>query len=137
MLGTLEAALSDFQEGYLFDVKRLITGDVFSDILDQSQHLLHSGYHQAAMVLGGAVLEDTLRSLCSRHDIDTPSKPKLDKMNADLAKAGCYTKLVQKRITGIADVRNSAAHGKWDEFSEDDVRDALSWIVRFVGDNCG
>ena len=42
-------------------------------------------------------------------------------MNSDLAKAGIYNKLQQKRITALADIRNSAAHGKPEEFSGDDV----------------
>jgi hypothetical protein len=46
---------------------------------------------------------------------------KLDKMNADLAKAGAYNKLVQKQITALADIRNDAAHGHYDQFSKDDV----------------
>lgn len=132
MKGVLRAALDDYRNDYLFDVKRLIAGDVFSDILEQSRHLLENGYFQAAMVLAGSVLEDTLRSLCTKNSVAVPPKPKLDQMNSDLAKAGEYTKLIQKRITAIADVRNSAAHGKWTDFSQSDVEDALAWIERFV-----
>ena len=69
MQGVLRAAIDDYQNEYLFDVKRLIAGDVFSDILEQSRHLLSNDYFQAAMVLTGAVLEDTLRSLCTQNGI--------------------------------------------------------------------
>jgi hypothetical protein len=134
MQGVLRAALDDYRNDYLFDVKRLITGDVFSDILEQSRHLLETGYFQAAMVLAGSVLEDTLRSLCTKNGIVLSAKPKLDQMNSELAKAGEYPKLIQKRITAIADVRNSAAHGNWSDFKQSDVEDALVWIERFVED---
>ncbi len=46
---------------------------------------------------------------------------KLDKTNADLAKAGVINKLVQKQITAWADIRNSAAHGRAHQFKPDDV----------------
>jgi len=53
-------------------------------------------------------------------------------MNADLAKAGIYNKLQQKRITALADIRNSAAHGKPEEFSEDDVKRMIEEIEQFL-----
>jgi hypothetical protein len=39
-------------------------------------------------------------------------------MNAALAKAGKYNKLMQKRITALADIRNSAAHGNFNQFTQ-------------------
>lgn len=56
-------------------------------------------------------------------------------MNADLAKAGVYGKLLQKRITALANIRNSAAHGHPGEFSADDVRDMIRDVERFVREN--
>ena len=53
-------------------------------------------------------------------------------MNADLAKAGVYNKLTQKRITAIADIRNNAAHGNWDQFDRADVKDMIDWVANFV-----
>ncbi|HAS23818.1 MAG TPA: DUF4145 domain-containing protein, partial [Idiomarina loihiensis] len=55
-------------------------------------------------------------------------------MNAGLAKIGIYTRLQQKRITAIADIRNSAAHGKWTEFTEADVVDMIKDVQRFLSD---
>ena len=53
-------------------------------------------------------------------------------MNSDLAKAGIYNKLQQKRITALADIRNSAAHGKPEEFSGDDVIMMIRDIKQFL-----
>ena len=53
-------------------------------------------------------------------------------MNADLAKAGVYNKLVQKRVTTLADLRNKAAHGEWTAFGEQDVREMVSAVRRFM-----
>ena len=53
-------------------------------------------------------------------------------MNADLAKAGVYNSLMQKRITALAAIRNSAAHGKPNEFTRDDVSAMIRDVERFV-----
>lgn len=59
-------------------------------------------------------------------------KEKLDWMNAALAKAQVYTPLTQKKITALADIRNSAAHGKWTAFTQDDVGEMLKWTTDFL-----
>jgi hypothetical protein len=70
--------------------------------------VLASTHARAAAVVAGVVLETTLRKLCGDNNI---AVGKLDKMNADLAKATVYDKLVQKDITWLAGIRNNAAHG--------------------------
>lgn len=82
---------------------------MFGDLLEQSEHLLEQGYYQAAAVLAGGILEDSLRKLCQTHGVSIPAKPKIDAMNSELTKKGIYSVLVQKRITWLADIRNKAA----------------------------
>jgi hypothetical protein len=102
-IGVLRALLSDLDAGQLHDVQRIVRGEVFLDFLDQAKYLLSEGYHVAAAVLAGGVLEDALRKLCSNHSIDLPDNPKLNRMNDDLMKAGEYEVLVHKQITVWAD----------------------------------
>ena len=59
---------------------------------------------------------------------------KVEKMNADLAKAGIYNVLVQKRVTWLADIGNKAAHGIVAGFEVADVRDMIAQVERFVAD---
>jgi hypothetical protein len=56
-------------------------------------------------------------------------------MNADLAKDGVYTKLVQKQITAWANIRNSAAHGNPDEFTEQDVINMITDVRQFLANH--
>jgi hypothetical protein len=83
-------------------------------------------------VIAGVVLETAIRRMCQDHGIDVG---KLDKMNADLAKAGIYNSVVQKRIIALAAVRNSAAHGKREEFTKDDVSAMIRDVERFLAFN--
>jgi hypothetical protein len=85
---------------------------------------------KAAAVVAGVVLETTMRKLCGDNSIPVG---KLDKMNADLAKASVYDKNVQKEVTWLTGIRNSAAHG--DPVSEADARDMIVRVRRFVTDH--
>lgn len=136
-IGILKAAKEDYELGYVQDIRNLVIAELFSDLLEQASELLEAGYYGPAAVLAGAVFEDNLRKLCSIHSVELSDKPKLDYMNAQLAKVNVYNKLTQKRITAIADIRNSAAHGKWSEFTVEDVVDMIKWITNFTETHLG
>lgn len=125
------AAQDDYDGGFLVSTTNLVAAELFDDQLAQASELLRNGYVLASAVVAGTVLETTLRRLCEVHNLPAG---KLDKMNADLAKANVYTLLVQKRITSLADVRNNAAHGKIENFSKEDVQDLIDYTHRFAAD---
>jgi hypothetical protein len=131
----LQAASRDYASGMLFDVRSLVAAELFVDFLDQAKHLLENGFHVPAASLAGAVLEDGLRKLCTKHSIPIPDKTKIDSLNADLARAGVYSKLVQKNITAYADIRNNADHGRFDQFKRDDVESMIAWTNRFLAEH--
>jgi hypothetical protein len=81
----LLAAKDDYEGGYLNKIRDLIQSQVFESELEQAQELFRAGYLCAAAVIAGVVLETTLRQMCQDHRIGVG---KLEKMNADLAKAG-------------------------------------------------
>jgi hypothetical protein len=114
----LLAAKDDYEGGYLSSLKLLVQSDIFDSELEQAQELFDAGYLTAAAVVAGVVLETGLREMCSERSI---AIGKLDRMNAELAKAGAYNKLRQKQITALADIRNSAAHGHPESFQKEDV----------------
>ncbi len=136
-IGILTAAKEDLEHGYVQDIRNLVAAEMFSDLLDQASELLEAGYSGPAAVLAGAALENNLRKLSSLANVNLPDNPKLDFMNAQLAKVGTYNKLTQKRLTAIADIRNSAAHGKWGEFTSEDVGDMIKWIMSFIETHLG
>jgi hypothetical protein len=123
------AAKEDFEGGYLASVRNLVQAEVFETELEQAKELLQSGYFPAAAVVAGVVLEANLRQLCASKNLP-PGK--LDRMNTDLAKAGAYNSLVQKRITALAAIRNSAAHGDHSAFKKEDVVSMIDEVERLV-----
>jgi len=128
-VSVFDAAREDFEGGYLVSIHDLVQAEVFDSELEQASELLKSGYSVAAAVVAGTVLETAIRSLCSKNNIQ---HSKLDKMNADLAKAGAYSGLMQKRITHLAGVRNAAAHGNKEEFKAYDVGAMISEVEQFL-----
>lgn len=127
----MAGAKEDYAGGYCSPARSLIQAEVFDSELDQATELLNSGYHPAAAVIAGVVLETTIRQMCDEEGI---VHGKLDKMNSDLTKAGRYNVLVQKQVTALADLRNKAAHGQNDQFSKDDVKNMIAEISRFVAE---
>lgn len=123
------AAKDDFQGGYLVSIKNLVQADLFDSELDQARELLSNGYRGPAAVVAGVVLETSLKDLCDQQSIP---HGKMDKMNSDLAKAGLYNKLQQKKITALADIRNSAAHGDWQSFSDTEVTEMIRDVESFL-----
>ena len=119
----------DYEKGLISSIKYLIEANVFDTELEQAKELLSNKYKLAAAVIAGVVLETALRSLCDKMKIP---HGKLDKMNADLAKAGTYNSLKQKKITALANIRNSAAHGKDIDFTHENVENMIRDIESFL-----
>jgi len=130
--GIFRAAKSDYEGGYLFKIESLVSAEVIDDVLEQAQHLLDNEYKDPAAVIARVALETTLKKLC---DKNTLPKGKLDKMNADLAKAGVYNISMQKQITAWAGKGNDAAHGNWDNYTKEDVADMINGVQRFIAEN--
>jgi hypothetical protein len=134
IVGIFEAAKRDIEEGIIFDVRALIAAELLGDFMEQATELLKAGYFVPAASLAGAVLEDGLRKLCEKHRIEIPERPGINKLNSELYRNNVYNKLINKRITSIADIRNNADHGHADEFKMEDVDEMLKWIERFFAD---
>ena len=104
-----------------------------------AEYLLSEDYKDPAAVMAGSVLEEHLRQLCLKNNIEVEIesqgkvKPKkADRLNSELAKAEIYSKLDQKAVTTWLDLRNKAAHGKYDEYTKEQVQNMLHGIIEFL-----
>jgi hypothetical protein len=131
-LGVLHAAKDDIESGWVGRRDLLLTADAFGSLLEQAEHLLSSKYKDAAAVLTGAVLESSLRKLCDKRGVAYTSKETMEPLNVKLAKDGAYQRMTQKMITTWGELRNNAAHGDFDKYSEADVRQMHQWVSGFV-----
>ena len=139
VVGVLEGLYKDLDADYLKSLSEIIHGDIFSDYLEMGEYLLEEHYYVAAAVIAGVTLEEHLRTLCIKNEIDIEIKrqnrirPKpADLMNADLSREKIYPKTRQKQITYWLGIRNDAAHGKKDNFTEEQVRMMIIGIRDFI-----
>ena len=138
-IAILEAIRDEIAGGWLVGIKSLVSAELFADFLEMAEHLLETGYKDPAAVMGGSVLEEHLRQLCHKAGIDVEedrdgkSVPrKADRLNAELTKVDIYTKLDQKLITAWLDLRNNAAHGKYDGYTAEQVKQMLMGVTEFM-----
>lgn len=132
--GILRAVREDVLGGYLVNVKTLISAEVFTDFLQMAEHLLECGYKDPAASLCGAVLEDGLRRIAAKASVKVRSREDLTSLNHKCADAGVYSRLVQRKIQVWTDVRNSADHGEFHNYAEQDVQDMLKGVAQFLAD---
>lgn len=140
VIGVTEALLDDVRAGYVLSVVELAHADVFGDFLEMAQHLCDTKYKDASAVIAGSALEAHLRNLCQKTGIPVQTtKPngdvvpkKADGMNSDLAASTVYSKLDQKNETAWLDLRNKAAHGLYNEYTQEQVAILVTSIRDFI-----
>lgn len=143
IVGIFWAAYEDYKNGLLDDLQLRIEGGVACDYLQQAELLMddkedvdHS--YIPAAVLTGAVLEKYLRTLCDKQEPpigvnNENGKPKkAQRMLDDLKKVGVFTPVEAKQVGAWLAIRNSAAHGKEDEFSRSDVSSMIRGVTDFL-----
>jgi hypothetical protein len=135
----LKAIRAEIAGGWLVGVKALVAAELFADFVEMAEHLLDTGYKDPAAVMIGSVLEGHLRQLCVTNGIPVEDEKegraiprKADRLNADLAKAEVYSKLDQKQITAWLELRNNAAHGKYELYTSEQVGQVRHGVVEFM-----
>ncbi len=141
--GIFKGAMQDFKAGMFDNLKLEIESNVSCDFLGQANALLNDkelvdySYLPAAVLIG-AVLEKTLRSLCENANpkIETVNEngraKKMSAMIEDLKKAGIINEIRKRQLETWNAIRNSAAHGKIEEFTKEQVAAMLQGVQDFM-----
>ena len=143
LYGIFKGAYQDFKAGMFDNLKLEIESNVSCDFLGQANALLNDkelvdySYLPAAVLIG-AVLEKTLRSLCENANpkIETVNEngraKKMSAMIVDLKKAGVINEIRSRQLETWNAIRNSAAHGKIEEFTKEQVAAMLQGVQDFM-----
>jgi hypothetical protein len=138
LVGILKGVQRDIQTGLLRDIRSVLHAEVFAGYLEMAEHLLNEGYKDAAAVLIGATLEDSLRKLAVKRSVPTTGQNAnsltIDPLNVALAKDGAYNALIQKQVTSWANLRNDAAHGNFTAYDDQQVKQMLLFVQKFCAD---
>lgn len=140
--GILNSIKTEIDNGWLITLKGLVSAELFSDFIEMADYLLKESYKDPAAVMIGSVLEEHLRQLCNKNGIATEDirsgklvPKKADLLNAELASSDIYNKLDQKNVTAWLDLRNKAAHGKYEEYNQQQVEFMLQTVTEFITRN--
>jgi hypothetical protein len=128
--GVLAGALDDLEKGFLIGQEFLIAGEVFDSILEQAKDLNKKDYKDPAAVLTRVVLEDAIRRLARREGLDDTQKA--SQINDNLKKLGIYPQAQWRFIQAWLDIGNAAAHGKFNEYTKDDVTNMIDGVEQFL-----
>lgn len=128
--GLLVGSLDDLENGFLTNQEFLIAGEIFDSVLEEAKHILDAGYKDPAAVLGRVVLEDSLKRLAREEQIDDAKKASV--LNEELKKAGRYNQPQWRQIQVWLDIGNDAAHGNFNNYTKEQVKDQIDGIERFI-----
>lgn len=131
-VGILKGAKDDIEGGHLKKLEALVSADIFTDFLDMAEHLLQQGYKDPAAMLVGAVLEDGLRRIAVNKKVPLKNKEDISSLDTKLADAEVYTRLTQKKIRVWKEIRDNAAHGKFEEYESESVEDMVKGVTDFL-----
>lgn len=130
----LAAVREDVVNGYLARYADLVSAAVFADFIDMADHLHGSGYKDPAASLTGAVLEDGLRRIVDNAGLARKKSDGIDALNKKCFDAGLYNALTQSTVDTWRILRNSADHGKFADYTPDDVKAMIQGVRRFLTD---
>lgn len=131
-IGILKALKEDLELGYLTRVRDLVSAEIFTDFIEMAQHLLDNNYKDSTASLVGAVLENGLRQIAQKHTIEVKSGDDIGSLNTKLADKEVYNRLVQKQIQAWKAIRDSADHGKFNDYKSEDAKSMLEGVQRFL-----
>lgn len=138
-------AEQEYENSILDNSEEMITAEKLADYLSPVDELLRKGQpgqydHALAAVVCGAVLEDALRRLCDRQipqimtDMPNGRSKALYTLIHDLQNANAFNRLKAQQLYVWAQIRNSAVHGSFDDFSRDNVEHMVKDVRNFLAD---
>jgi len=136
-LGILRAAKEDIESGVLHKVVDIVSAEIFDDFLDMAEYLLENKYKDPAASLIGAVLENELRRMCRGNDIPVKSDDNIGSLNQKLFQKPVYGKPQMRQISIWQAIRDSADHGKFEDYNAESVKNMLEGVRNFLASQLG
>lgn len=126
--GILMSALNEVKSGFLYEIIHILSAEFFDNILDQSKELLNKGYKDPAAILGRVIIENTLKDLCKRNNIQLNEGEMASSLKEKLKNNNAFTLPQFKVCRTYIEIGNDAAHGNFDKYSQDDIKKMFEYI---------
>jgi len=127
----VEAVESRF-ESSLFDIHAIVQADLFDDELDSAAELSRKGFHRAAGVIAGVVLEGHLVEICAQHKLSVPKNGSIGQLNDLLKGAEIIDVPTWRGIQRLADIRNLCDHKKADDPKKEIIQELIEGVRKVI-----
>ena len=132
-INILQAAKEEIEGGWLFTVEGQVSAEIFADFIALAKEALDDNKDVAA-VLACAALEDALKRVAIKENLDVDDKDMSEVINALKAKGvikGAQAPIVQSYVK----LRNKAFHAEWDKFDKESVSSVIGFTEQFLLSN--
>jgi len=129
-INILKAAKAEIEGGWLFTVEGQVSAGIFADFIALAKEALDDNKDVAA-VLACAALEDALKRVAIKENLDMDEKDMSEVINALKAKGvikGAQAPIVQSYVK----LRNKAFHAEWDKFDKESVSSVIGFTEQFL-----
>lgn len=133
-IGILQSACKDYENGYIFEIRSVLTAELGDTLIEKAKSLLEGGHKDISCVVCGISLELAIKNLCENNDISIPEKPKTEQLNIELRKSKVYNESMRKQVSSWLALRNYGSHGDWDEYNDQDINIMINGVERFIGE---
>jgi hypothetical protein len=129
--GVFMGAKNDIDSGYLFDLERSVSGEVFGDFITTAKMALTEGHHTVATVLACAALEDALKRYAISQGLNVEGQTMESVVNA-LKGKGLVSGAQKTLLSVMPKVRNNAMHADWDKLTPQDAGSVIGFVEQFL-----
>jgi len=129
-INILQAARAEIEGGWLVTVEGQVSAEIFADFIALAKEALDDNKDVAA-VLACAALEDALKRVAIKENLDVDDKDMSEVINALKAKGvikGAQVPIVQSYVK----LRNKAFHAEWDKFDKESVSSVIGFTEQFL-----
>jgi hypothetical protein len=130
-IGIMKAAFDDYSQGFAFNLRTVISGEIFQDFVELAKRALAEGNKDVAAVLACSALEDTLKRYAKNKGLAVDDKDMTDVVAA-LKSQGLVSGAQKTLLSTMPKIRNYAMHANWDKITEPDVNSVIGFVEQFL-----
>lgn len=131
-IGILNGTKILIESGFLFKLSSKIRVEIKGEFLSTAQQLARDGDKDPAAVLACCVLEDSVKQLARKNEIQGYENMELSVLANSLAANGAIENTTRNSIHNFKPLRNAALHANWAEVVEEQVNQLLAFLPVFI-----
>ncbi|QLH49014.1 MAG: hypothetical protein HWD57_03895 [Candidatus Accumulibacter cognatus] len=130
--GIVQGTRANIESGFLINLEIKITIDIKTDFLATAREFADAGDKDPAAVLASCVLEDSLKRLANRHNLEKLKNQEMSVVANGLLAEKIIEKSTLSSLLGFRNLRNAAFHAQWHEVSLESVNMLLMFLPVFI-----